>query len=155
QLDEFQKEVRGQLDRILTDEQKQGTPARGGRGRGGTGGLPAPGQILSASARALSKLTRAQDQQLDELQEAVNRKLGTIMTSDQKNRLQTIQTEFARTGISGSPTASPRTASGGPAGAAFVPPKVSLFRAARYAPDHPGLAGKELKPGMTVDEIQL
>ncbi len=28
----------------------------------------------------------------------------------------------------------------------------SLFRAYRYAKDHPGLAGKELKPGKTLEQ---
>ena len=29
-----------------------------------------------------------------------------------------------------------------------------MFRAPRYAPDYPGLAGKELKPGKTIEELQ-
>jgi hypothetical protein len=29
-----------------------------------------------------------------------------------------------------------------------------LFRAPRYAPDYAGLAGKELTPGKTVEEMQ-
>ena len=34
------------------------------------------------------------------------------------------------------------------------PVEATLFRAARYAPDYPGLAGKELKPGKTVEATQ-
>ncbi len=156
QLDEFQKEVQGQLDRVLTDEQRKRLPARSGHSRGGTGGLPAPGQILSASARALLKLNRAQDQQWDRLQEAVDRKLDTMMTGEQKKRFQKIREEFARAGPSGGPRPSPHPAAapGGPGGPAFVPSKRSLFRAARYAPDFPGLAGKELKPGTTVEAMR-
>jgi hypothetical protein len=30
----------------------------------------------------------------------------------------------------------------------------SLFRAYRYAPDYPGLAGKVLTPGKTLEELQ-
>jgi hypothetical protein len=30
----------------------------------------------------------------------------------------------------------------------------SVFRAYRYSPDFPGLAGKELTPGKTVEELQ-
>ncbi len=29
-----------------------------------------------------------------------------------------------------------------------------VFRAYRYGPDYPGLAGKDLKPGKTVEELQ-
>ncbi len=29
-----------------------------------------------------------------------------------------------------------------------------MFRAYRYGPDYPGLAGKDLKPGKTVEELQ-
>jgi hypothetical protein len=36
---------------------------------------------------------------------------------------------------------------GGPGGS-------SLFRAPRYAPDYAGLAGKDLKPGKSVEELQ-
>src|SRR5262249_33720843 len=120
QLDEFQKEVQGQLDRILTDEQRKRLPAMSGHSRGGTGGLPAPGQILSASARALLRLNRAQDQQWDQLQEAVVRKLDTMMTGDQKKQFQKIREEFARAGPSGGPRPSPGPAPtptpGGPGG---------------------------------------
>ena len=160
QLDEFQQEVQAQLDRILTDEQRKRLPARSGHSRGGIGGLPAPGQILSASARVLLKLNRAQDQQWDQLQEAVDRKLDTMMTGDQRKRFQKIREEFARAGPSGGPRPSPRPAptpggpGGSPGGPAFVPSKRSLFRAARYAPDYPGLADKELKPGKTVEATQ-
>jgi hypothetical protein len=30
----------------------------------------------------------------------------------------------------------------------------SVFRAYRYSPDYAGLAGKDLKPGKTVEELQ-
>jgi hypothetical protein len=29
-----------------------------------------------------------------------------------------------------------------------------VFRAYRYGPDYPGLAGKDLRPGKTVEELQ-
>jgi len=36
-----------------------------------------------------------------------------------------------------------------------VPPGgSSLFRAYRYGVDYPGLAGKDLKPGKTIEELQ-
>jgi hypothetical protein len=152
QLDEFQKEVGARLEQILTAEQRQRFQAPGGFG---AAGLAAPGQILSASARVLLKLTPAQDQQLNELQEAVDRRLDTTMTGEQKQRLQKIREDFARGGPSGRGP-SPRPGLGGPVGPAGLPaspPPKSLFRAARYAPDYPGLAGKALKPGKTVAEM--
>src|SRR5262249_53957791 len=69
QLDEFQKEVGGKLDKILTDEQtKQLKEARPGFGAGGFGALPQPGQILSPFQQARLKLSDEQKKQLDALQ---------------------------------------------------------------------------------------
>jgi hypothetical protein len=36
----------------------------------------------------------------------------------------------------------------------FGPTGSSLFRAYRYAPDYPGLAGRQLTPGKTVEELE-
>jgi len=56
----------------------------------------------------------------------------------------------------GRPPGGPGGPGGPPGGPGFGPPGNgrSLFRAYRYAPDYPGLAGKELKPGKTVEELQ-
>jgi hypothetical protein len=44
---------------------------------------------------------------------------------------------------------------GGPPGFAFGPPGGgALFRAYRYPPDYPGLAGRILTPGKTIEELQ-
>jgi hypothetical protein len=34
------------------------------------------------------------------------------------------------------------------------PGGASLFRAYKYAADYPGLAGRDLKPGKTVEEVE-
>src|SRR5262249_2956242 len=68
QLDELQKEISGQLERALTDEQKARLQARSGFGPGGFGGVPLPGQLMSASTQALLKLTTEQKTQLVGLQ---------------------------------------------------------------------------------------
>jgi hypothetical protein len=53
----------------------------------------------------------------------------------------------------------PAGGAGGPGGPpAFLfagpPGGASLFRAYRYGPEYPGLAGKDLKPGKTIEELE-
>ena len=61
-------------------------------------------------------------------------------------------------GMGGFPGGPPGGFPGGPPGGpgGFGPPGGggSVFRAYRYAPDYPGLAGKKLTPGKTVEELQ-
>ena len=49
-----------------------------------------------------------------------------------------------------------RRSGGGPPAFLFAGPPggASLFRAYRYGPDYPGLAGKDLKPGKTIEELE-
>jgi hypothetical protein len=149
QLDAFQQEVGAKLDSVLTEEQKSRLQARGGFGPGGFGGLPLPGQIMSASTQAMLRLTAEQKTQLGGLQKAVDAKLDTIFHADQKQRLKQMREEFARGGPPGVGPGAP----GGPL--PFGPPGENpVFRAYRYGPDYPGLAGKELKSGKRVEELQ-
>ncbi len=164
QLDEFQKEVSGKLDKALTQEQKTRLQARRG-----FGGLPLPGQILSASSQAMLRLTPEQKAQLDGLQKAVDAKLDSMLNADQKQRLKEMREDFARGGPPGFGPGGPGGPPGGPGrpggpggppgGPGGPPPggppaENAVFRAYRYGPDYPGLAGKDLKPGKTVEEMQ-
>jgi hypothetical protein len=156
QLEEFQKVVTGKLDKTLTDEQKSRLQARGGFGPGGFGGLPLPGQIMSASTQVMLKLTPEQKAQLGAVQKAVDAKLETLFNSDQKKRLKEMRDDFARGGPPGAGPGGPGRPPGGPGGPGpgGPPGENPVFRAYRYALDFPGLGGKSLKPGKTVEELQ-
>jgi hypothetical protein len=61
---------------------------------------------------------------------------------------------MARAGPRGGRPGGPPPGPGGPPG----PPRGfggnSVFRAYRYAKDYPGLAGKDLTPGKTIEEVE-
>ena len=143
----FQKESGAKLDKLLSEEQKkQLKDMRPGFGPGGFGSAPQPGQILSPSQQASLKLTPEAKKQLEEMQKEADAKLDKLLTTDQKKQFKEMRAGAGRGGPGG-------FGPGGPGG--FGPPGGSaLFRAYRYAPDYPGLAGKELKPGKTVEELQ-
>jgi hypothetical protein len=161
QMEEFQKEVSSQLEKALTDQQKERLRPRGGPGPGGFGGLPLPGQIMAASTRAMLRLSAEQKGKVDEIQKAVDAKLATLFNADQKKRLEEIRRDFGRGGPPGGPggpggpPGGPGGPGGPPGGPGGAPPGENpVFRAYRYGPDFPGLAGKDLKPGKTVEELQ-
>jgi len=161
QLVEFQKEVDGKLDKTLTADQKKQLKERSGFGPGGFGGPPLPGQIMSLSTQVRLKPTPDQKKQLDELQKDIDARLDKMFTGDQRKQLKEMRDNFNRGGPPGfGPGGPPGFGPGGPGGpggfpANFGPPGgSSLFRAYRYAPDYAGLAGKDLKPGKTVEELQ-
>jgi hypothetical protein len=150
QLAGFQNELMARLDKLLTEEQKQQLkkpPAGGPGGRGGPGNMPQPGQILSPAQQGVLKLTADQRKQLRDLQKEADDKLDMILVADQKKQFKEIR-------------ANPGRAAGGrgfgPPGMPGGPPQmeIALFRAYRYAADYPGLVGKELKPGKSLEDLQ-
>jgi Spy/CpxP family protein refolding chaperone len=144
QLAEFQKEIDGKLGKVLTDEQKKELKEPP---RGFGFGAPAPaGQLLSPFQEATLKMSVAQKKQVEELQKEVDGKLEKLLTDDQKKQLKDLRAG-AGPGRPGGP------GFGGPPG--FGPPGgASLFRAYRYGAEYPGLKGKDLTPGKTVEELQ-
>jgi hypothetical protein len=159
-LDKFQKEVDTKLDQTLTDEQKKRRREGIGLRPGGFGGLALPGQILSLSRQISLKPTDEQKKDLSELQREVDAQLDRILTADQKVEFQKLKDDFGRGGP-------PRTSggrAGGPAGSASSGPgrfpgfgdtgRNPVFRAYRYGVDYAGLAGKDLKPGKTIEELE-
>ncbi len=119
-LKELQKDVDGQLEKILTAEQReqlrklmQGGPGFGPRGEsappqgglrrftpgagpagagpgGGPGGPPQPGQVLPSFMQEQLKLSDEQRKQLKTLQEEVDARLAKILTAEQQQQLQKV-----------------------------------------------------------------
>lgn len=162
----------------MTADQRKNLRERTG---GGPGGMALPGQIIATAAQITLKPTPEQRTKLTELQKAVDAGLAKTLTGDQKDTLKELRADFARGGPGGGgpggggpggggpggggPGGPPGGGPGGPPGGGpggggppafmFGPPGGgSLFRAYRYGPDYAGLAGKELKPGKTVEELQ-
>ena len=161
EIEALQKTVDETLDKTLTDEQKKKLRERSAPGPGGFAAMPAPGQIMSVSTQVVLKPTPEQKTQLSDLQKEVDARLEKVLTDDQKKQLKQMRTDFARGGPPGGPgRGGPPGGPGGPGGGppAFLfagPPGGSaVFRAYKYGPDYPGLAGKDLKPGKTVEELQ-
>ncbi len=160
-VDALQKTVDETLDKSLTDAQKKTLRERSAPGPGGFAAMPAPGQLMSASTQVVLKPTPEQKTQLAALQKEVDAGLDKVLTDDQKKQLKQMRADFLRGGPPGGPGGGgPPGGPGGPGGGppAFLfagPPGGSaVFRAYRYGPDYPGLAGKDLKPGKTVEELQ-
>jgi hypothetical protein len=152
QLEEFEKEASGKLDAMLTDEQrKQLKEAQKNPQPPGPGGPPPElARVLGASVQDKLKLTADQKKQVAELQKEANGTLDKVLKEEQKKQIKDFKEMMRRVFAGGGP---PRFGPGGPGG--FGPPGGSpLFRAYRYGTDYPGLAGKELKPGKTVEELQ-
>jgi hypothetical protein len=171
-MDELQKKVVDTLAKTLTDEQKKRRDER----RGSMADFPQPGQIMALSTRTTLRLTADQKQQLDDLQKDVDEQIDKLLTDDQKKQFKEMKDNMARGPFFGGPPPGgpggppPGGPPGGPGGpppppggpgrpggppGGFRPPSANgLFRAYRYAPEDPALAGKELKPGKTVEELQ-
>ncbi len=161
EIEALQKTVDETLDKALTDAQKKTLRDRSAPGPAGFAAMPAPGQLMSASTQVLLKPTPEQKTRLAALQKEVDAGLDKVLTDDQKKQLKQMRADFLRGGPPGGPGGGgPPGGPGGPGGGppAFLfagPPGGSaVFRAYRYGPDYPGLAGKDLKPGKTVEELQ-
>lgn len=161
QLEATEKETAARLDKLLTDEQKKQFKERPA-GPGGFGGpLPQPGQLIPTSVQDRLKLTADQKKELAEVQKEVDGELVKLLKGDQKKQLKDVQDRMRGFPGGGPPGGGP-PGGGPPGGGPMVfgpggfggPGGGSLFRAPRYAPDYPGLAGKELKPGKTLEELQ-
>jgi hypothetical protein len=160
-LDGLRREVASDLDRTLTEEQKDGLKERSGLEPVGLGGVALSGRLLSVPTRVLLKVTKEQEEGLTELQKAAFAGLDKVLTAEQKAELKRLRADFNRgwpSGftLDGPPGASPGR-SGGAAGfelfGSGVPRGMNpVFRADRYGADHPGLAGKDLRPDPSVTE---
>ncbi|HTU18227.1 MAG TPA: PQQ-binding-like beta-propeller repeat protein, partial [Gemmataceae bacterium] len=105
QLDELQKDVDGNIAKILTDEQKkQLKELRENPGRRGPGGFGAPprlGQVLPSNLQDSLKLTNDEKKQLEQLQKDVDARLEKILTAEQRKQIQDMRGGFGRGGFGG------------------------------------------------------
>ena len=146
QLAADEKEMGEKLAKLLTDEQKKQFAERPGFGE-----FPQPGQLMSSATQKRLQLTDEQQKQLADLQKEADDKLDALLKDDQKKQVKEMKERMK--GFTGGPPG------GGPPGGGFpgfgAPGGgAGMFRAPRYEPDYPGLAGKELKPGKTIEELQ-
>jgi hypothetical protein len=142
QLEELQKGISAKLEKMLTDDQKaqikeMRAGSGSGRRRGGLGGSPQLGRVMPEFLQDRLKLTAEQKKQLGELQKEADGTLDRILTGEQREQLKGFE-EMLKA-----------FAAGGPAG--FGLSGNPLFRAYRYAPNYPGLVGKDLAPVEPLD----
>jgi hypothetical protein len=160
EVEALQKTVDATLDKTLTDAQKQTLRERSNPfGPGGFAAMPLPGQVMSASTQVALRPSPEQRKALSDLQKTVDDRFEKLLTDDQKAELKDMRADFARGpgGPGAGPPGGPPRGPGGPGGPppfGGPPGGAGVFRAYKYAADYPGLAGKELKPGKTVEELQ-
>jgi hypothetical protein len=156
----LQKDLGTTLEKLLTDAQKKQVKETPMFGPGGFGGPPRFGEVLPRFLQERLKLTDEQKQQLETVQKDADGKLDKLLTDEQKKKVKEMQQGFGVRGPAGGPGGAPR-GPGGPGGPGGFPGGFggppgggSVFRAYRYAADYPGLAGKDLKPGKTIEELE-
>jgi hypothetical protein len=135
-LDALQPEFEAKVAAILSEAQKkQLTEKAGGPG---LASAPRAVRILPGTVESILKLTPEQKKAVAGLQEEADARVAKILTTDQTKRLAEIASVFVNTW--------------GPGG----PPNLgnAVYRSYRYGADYPGLKGRELKPGKTVEELQ-
>jgi hypothetical protein len=149
-LASLQKDVDEKVDKVLNPLQRKqlkgnpfmGGPPPGGPTPGGPGGPPQPGKILTPQQQDALKLTSEQKKQLETIQKGIDAMLDNLLTADQKKQLKSMQPAPVIMAGPGGP------GRGGPPGGA------PMFRSYRYAMNFPAFAGKNLKPGKTIEDLQ-
>ncbi len=139
-FDALQAEFETKVTEILNEEQKKQLkePSKGSPGGPGSGGAPQAVHILPGIVEKLLKIKPEQKKMADGLQKEAEERVATILTADQAKQLKEIRAVFVNNwGTNGAPSLGN-----------------AVFRSYRYAADYPGLKGRELKPGKTVEELQ-
>ena len=122
---------------------------------------PFPASSSRSSTLTALKPTAEQQKQLDDLQKEVDAKFDNLLSADQKNRLKEARDNIGRGGPpgggpppGGAGGAAQKGQGGPPRGPGGPIAGNTLFRASRFGVDFPGLAGKPLKPGKTIEELE-
>jgi hypothetical protein len=134
QLDAIENELNAKLEKALSAEQRKvlAEPNDIDLSK-----VPA-GEYLSAFKRPKLKLTDDQTNELQALQKDFDPKIAAILTDDQKRMVA----DFKKGTAPAAPGAQPRVQGN------------TLFRATRYALNHPAFQGRTITPGKTVLEVQ-
>ena len=91
------------------------------------------------------KLTPDQKKRLEEIQRDIDAQLDKLLTAEQKSQFKQMQQGSAPVGP---------VLAGGPGRGVPPPGGPPVFRAYRFGRQFPGLAGKNLTPGKTIEELQ-
>jgi hypothetical protein len=137
QFDALQGEFETKLAGILSDEQKKQLK-ESPKVAFAPSTAPEAIRILPASVEKMLKITPEQKKIVDELQKDADAQLAKILTADQAKQLKEIRSVFVNGWGQGGPPSLGN----------------AVYRSYRYAADYPGLKGRELKPGKTVQELQ-
>jgi Spy/CpxP family protein refolding chaperone len=134
-IDALRAEFETTVTRILSDEQKKQLKESKGVASG-IGGPPQAIRILPSAIEKMLKITSEQKKTAEDMQREVDQRVAAILTADQAKQLKEIRAVFVNNWAGGAPNLGN-----------------AVFRSYRYAADYPGLKGKELKPGKTVEEL--
>jgi Arylsulfotransferase (ASST) len=158
-LDAFETEASRKLEELLTDAQrKQLKETQRNAGPFGPGGGPPEfGRVMARSVQDRLELTADQRKEVEGLQKDAAAKVDEILKDEQKKQLKEIQDRM-KAFAGGMPGFGPggpggRGRPGGPAGFGGMGGS-GIFRAYRYGTDYPGLAGKDLTPSKTIEELE-
>jgi hypothetical protein len=140
-LDELDTELNAKLEKILTPDLVKAFSQPNPSDFDALRKRPA-GEYLHQFDRDAPKLTDDQKEQLQALRKEFSPKIAAIFTDAQK----TVIADFKKGGPAG-----PAGRGGG--GGQRRPQGNTLFRATRYALNHPAFAGKSLEPGKTLLDL--
>jgi hypothetical protein len=139
QFDALQPEFEAKVAGILSEEQnKQLKEPSKGTAPSGPSASPQAISILPASVEKMLKITPEQKKVVEDLQKEADARLAKILTADQAKQLNDMSSVFVN--------------AWGPGGAPNL--GNAVYRSYRYAADYPGLKGRDLKPGKSVEELQ-
>jgi hypothetical protein len=136
QLERVQKDVSAKFEKLLTETQKRLLKKM----QASADTLPLAGQILVPFVQGGLRLTADQKEQVNELKKEALGQLRSILTPAQREPLQKLIRAFRPGGSSG------RRAGGAPSLGA-------CFRVYRYVATYPGLVGRDLTPGPTLQAV--
>lgn len=141
-LDEIDGELVKKLDKILTAEQLKSF-AEPNPGDVDLALKRPPGEYLAVFDRSTPEVTDAQRKELRALQKDFSQKIATVLTDAQKTQSADYKAEVKKRQLDAAAGRGPSRKAGN-----------TLFRATRYALDHPAFAGRTLTPGKTLVELQ-
>lgn len=139
QLEALQTELTAKLEGALLENQKKllSQPPKNAT-PGDTVSSPLAIRVLPDFIEKLLKLNPEQKKVVEGLRKEAEARAAKILTAEQAKQLSEIRSSF----VNG-------WGAGGPPGLGNA-----VFRSYRYGVDYPGLKGRDLKPGKTVEELQ-